>query len=107
MMCIYPSPYYQLKETLKYPKSVGKTSLYIITANDSFGDSLMDMTEKVAGEIGLKMVGRNKVNIKDLEFRTVVQKAVEAKPDLIMVATMNLQSAIRIINSIKEKNIAE
>ena len=31
MMCIYPSPYYQLKETLKYPKSVGKTSLYIIT----------------------------------------------------------------------------
>lgn len=103
MMCIYPSPYYQLKETYKYPKSIGKTSLYMITANDSFGDGLMKMTEKIAEEIGLKVIGSDKINTKDLEFRKVAQKAVEAKSDLIMVATMNLSSAIKIINSIKEK----
>lgn len=103
MMCIYPSPYYQLKETYKYPKSIGKTSLYIITANDSFGNDLTEMTKKIAGEIGLKIIGDDKVNIKDLEFRIVAQKAVEAEPDLIMVATMNLPSAIKIINSLKEK----
>lgn len=103
MMCIYPSPYYQLKETYKYPKSIGKKSLYVITANDSFGNDLTEMTKKIAGEIGLKIIGSDKINIKDLEFRIAAQKAIETEPDLIVVATMNLPSAIKIINSIKEK----
>lgn len=101
MLCIYPSPYYQLKETYKYPKAIGKDSLYIIVAKDAFGESLLDMTKSISVEIGLDVVGSNTVNVKDLEFRTIARKAIGLNPKFIIVAT-NLSTNIKIIKSIKE-----
>ncbi len=102
MLCIYPSPYFQLKETYKYPKTLGKKSFYSIVANDAFGEDVQKMTETISAEIGLQNIGKDTVDIKSTEFRTVAQKAIKTNPQFIMVITMNFPANIKIIKALKE-----
>ena len=104
MLCNYPAPYYQLKESYKYPKSIDKESFYIILPNDAFGQEIFQMTSKIADELKLQLLGDSKVNIKDVDFYTTVDKAISKNPDFIMVATINPQTNFKIIKELKEKN---
>lgn len=103
MICNYPSPYFQLKESYHYPASLGKKTFYAITANDSFGADLLQMTGRVSDELGLKLLGNNKVNSNDLEFRTITQKSIRTNPDFIAVLTSSQPLNIRIIKELKEE----
>lgn len=103
MICNYPSPYFQLKESYRYPATLGKKTFYAVLTNDAFGTDLLRMIAMVSDEIGLKMLDSSKVNASDLEFRTVTSKIVKANPDFVMVATSNQSTNIRIIKEIKER----
>lgn len=103
MICNYPSPYFQLKESYRYPATLGKKTFYAVLANDAFGTDLLQMIAKVSDELGLKMLDSIKVNANDLEFRTITSKIIKANPEFIMVATSNQSTNIRIIKEIKER----
>lgn len=103
MICNYPPPYFQLKESYRYPASLGKKTFYAITANDASGEDLLQMTVRVSNELGLRSLGNNKVNASDLEFRTTTRKAIAENPEFIVVMTSNQQVNIRIIKELKEE----
>lgn len=102
MICNYPSPYFQIKESYRYPVTLGKKTFYAVLANDAFGADLLRMIAKVSDELGLKMLDSSKVNANDLEFRTVTSKIIKANPEFVMVATSNQSTNIRIIKELKE-----
>jgi len=103
MLCVYPSPYFQLKESYKYPETVGKTTYSLIYSNDAFGKSIQDMFQKFSAEIGIKPVGNDAVNTSDLEFSIAASKAIGAKPQFIVVATQDQPANIKIVKAIKER----
>lgn len=103
MICNYPSPYFQLKESYRYPAILGKKTFYIVLANDAFGTDLLQMITKVSDELGLKILDSSKVNANDLEFRTLTSKIIKANPEFVMVATSNQSTNVRIIKELKER----
>jgi len=102
MICNYPTPYYQLKESYKHPKTLGKTNFYVITSNDAFGESILQMMGDVAKELELNLLGSEKVNASDMDFSISVRKIIQTNPEFIVVATMDQPANIRIIKNLKE-----
>lgn len=103
MICNYPSPLFQLRETYRLPASLGKRSFYAILANDAIGESFSQMLGQISQDLGLNFIGNEKINVNDLEFRTVAHKAVQSNPDFITIATSNQSTNIKIIKAIKER----
>ena len=103
MICNYPSPYFQLRETYRYPASLGKKNFYSILANDAVGESFLQMLGAISKELNLNFIGSEKVNVDDLEFRTIAQKALKDNPEFITIATTNQSANIKVIKAIKEK----
>ncbi|MBM2817729.1 MAG: Receptor family ligand binding region [Parcubacteria group bacterium] len=103
MICNYPSPYFQLRETYRYLASLGKKNFYVILVNDALGESFLQMLRAVSKELSLNFIGSEKINVNDLEFRTIAQKAIQGNPEFITIATANQSANIKVIKAIKEK----
>ena len=102
MMCNYPSPYFQLLESYKYPASIGRNTFYIIRANDAFGESVQGIVEQVSDELGLELLGSEAVDSKEFRFNTAVLKAIKLNPEFIVVLVVDQSANIGVIKSLKE-----
>lgn len=102
MMCNYPSPYYQLLESYKYPVSIGKNKFYIIRANDAFAESIQNMVQQVSNEIGLELLGSETVDSKELNFSIAALKAINSNPEFITILVVDQSANIGVIKSLKE-----
>lgn len=102
MMCNYPSPYYQLLESYRYPVSVGKNKFYIIRANDAFAESIQGMVGQVSDEIGLELLGSEIVDVKELNFSIAALKAIKSNPEFVAILIADQSANIGVIKSLKE-----
>lgn len=103
MMCNYPSPLYQLKESLKFPKMKNKNKFYAVLSNDASGQALSSMISQISTELNLTIIGENKINTNDTEFSTVSSKIISENPEFVFIVTGSPNTNFKIVRELKEK----
>lgn len=82
LFCIYPGISDQIVHAVDFMKLRNWKNVYLLTENTEFGILIEDLLKSKAGEVNL--LGSEKVvpnQTKD--FRTIIAKAVAAKPDVV------------------------
>lgn len=60
-------------------------SIYILARNDNYGQSLADAFEAKAKELGVNVAGRIAYEPAGKEFKPILARMMEAKPDLVSI----------------------
>jgi branched-chain amino acid transport system substrate-binding protein len=67
----------------KWMQQMGAKSVYVLDDRQVYGKGIADVFEQTAGDIGLKVVGREGIDAKAQEYKSLMTKIKAANPDFI------------------------
>ena len=67
----------------RWMKQMGAKTVYLLDARDLYGRGIVDVFEQTAGDIGLRVVGREGIDPKAQEYKSVMTKIKALNPDFV------------------------
>jgi branched-chain amino acid transport system substrate-binding protein len=67
----------------RWMKEMGGKTVYVLDARDLYGRGIADVFEQTAGDIGLKVVGREGIDPRAQEYKSVMTKIKALNPDYV------------------------
>jgi branched-chain amino acid transport system substrate-binding protein len=67
----------------KWMQQMGAKSVYVLDDRQVYGKGIADVFEQTAGDLGLKVVGREGIDSKAQEYKSLMTKIKAANPDFI------------------------
>ena len=71
----------------------GKTKLAVIAVSNAYGQTFLDVAEKLAGEYGISIVAAERFNPTDPSFTSQALKIQAARPDAVFIAAVGTPGA--------------
>jgi len=97
---VVPADDLQGKLGAKWIKQMGGTSLYILDDRGLYGKGIADVLELTANEIGIKVLGREGVDPKAQEYRGLMTKIAQKKPDWVYYGGTTQTNAGQIVKDL-------
>jgi branched-chain amino acid transport system substrate-binding protein len=67
----------------RWMKEMGAKTAYVLDARDLYGRGIADVFEQTAGDIGLRVVGREGIDPRAQEYKSVMTKIKALNPDFV------------------------
>jgi branched-chain amino acid transport system substrate-binding protein len=67
----------------RWMKALGAKTVYLLDARDLYGRGIVDVFEQTAGDIGLRVVGREGIDPRAQEYKSVMTKIKALSPDFV------------------------
>lgn len=67
----------------RWMKQLGAKTVYVLDARDLYGRGIADVFEQTAGDIGLRVVGREGIDPRAQEYKSVMTKIKATNPDFV------------------------
>lgn len=80
---VVPADDIQGRVGAEWMKTMGAASVYVLDDRNLYGKGVADVFEKTANDIGLKVLGREGIDSKAQEYRSLMTKIKELDPDFI------------------------
>jgi branched-chain amino acid transport system substrate-binding protein len=89
----------------KWARSLGARNIYLLDDTEVYGKGIADVFEKTAGEIGLKIVGRDGIDGKAADYKALATKIKAANPQLIYYGGITQNNAGQLLKDIRAAGI--
>ena len=89
-----PSEEIQLNVIFEHMKKTGEHTLGIVAINNAYGQTFLDVAQKIAPAAGIKIAGVERYNAKDTSFVSQALKMMATKPDAILIAAAGTPAAM-------------
>lgn len=86
---------------IKYMASIGVKTLYMITENDSYYESVTKFTEEASKKYGVKIIGNERLN-PGIDLTTSLTKIGAQKPDAVFVGFYDEKKATQFLKRYKD-----
>ena len=77
----------------RWMKQLGGKTVYVLDARDLYGRGIADVFEQTAGDIGLRVLGRDGLDPKAQEYKSVMTKIAALRPDFVYFGGTTQQNA--------------
>ena len=89
-----------------YARDVLKAkTVYLLDDTQVYGKGIADLFEKVSADIGLKILGRDSINEKATDYRALMKKIADLKPDLIYFGGTTQTKAGQVAKDMKDSGM--
>ncbi|PIN76334.1 hypothetical protein COV18_00275 [Candidatus Woesearchaeota archaeon CG10_big_fil_rev_8_21_14_0_10_37_12] len=105
MLCLYPSPLYQMRKSFPYVQQEGLKTFHLIVAEGAQGQLLQNIMSGISEEYDLTFK-KSKIDTTNTEFHTITSRAMQEKPDFILLATIDHATNFKLVKEFKEKGYA-
>jgi branched-chain amino acid transport system substrate-binding protein len=94
---VVPADDIQGRVGAQWMQEMGGKQVYVLDDRSLYGKGIADVFEQTAGDIGMKVLGREGLDPKAQEFRSLMTKIRELKPDWIYVGATTQTGAGQFI----------
>lgn len=94
---VVPADDIQGRVAARWMQEMGGKSVYVLDDRSLYGKGIADIFEQTAGDIGLKVLGREGLDPKAQEFRSLMTKVRELGPDWVYVGATTQTGAVQVI----------
>jgi len=78
-------------------KEMGAKTVYLLDARDLYGRGIVDVFEQTAGDIGLRVLGREGIDPKAQEYKSVMTKIKALNPDFVYFGGTTQNNAGQVV----------
>jgi len=82
-----------------------KKKIFLLDDTQVYGKGVADLFAKIAGDVGLEILGRESINEKATDFRGLMQKVKEKNPDLIYFGGTTQTKGGQIAKDLKDSGM--
>jgi branched-chain amino acid transport system substrate-binding protein len=80
----------------RWMKQLGARTVYVLDARDLYGRGIADVFEQTAGDVGLRVLGRDGIDPRAQEYKSVMTKISALHPDFVYFGGTTQQNAGQI-----------
>jgi branched-chain amino acid transport system substrate-binding protein len=90
-----------------WSKSLGAQKVYILDDQELYGKGIADVYDKTAKSIGLTVLGHEGINAKASDYRALMNKIKDLKPDLIYFGGITQNNAGQLIKDMRNVGMTD
>jgi branched-chain amino acid transport system substrate-binding protein len=94
---VVPADDIQGRVGAQWMQEMGAKQVYVLDDRSLYGKGIADVFEQTAGDLGLKVLGREGLDPKAQEFRSLMTKIKELKPDWLYIGATTQTGAGQLV----------
>ena len=88
-----------------WARELGYASVYVLDDGELYGAGIADLFEEKAADVGIKVLGREKIDKTAVDFKPVLGRIAQADPDLVFFGGSTATGAPWIVRQMREMKI--